>query len=233
MLLSLSIPHHGVGNAVFKVLNISYLQSTRFFDLDWGFSRPVTMDTFLNKWRLCIIEALLNISTAFQDWLTHKCLSSLAKIRTELKERTKSLMLIPWPQRFHNSVLQKSSYRSFHPVFLQEGLECSFVHRALAWHVRSPRFNTQRCIKLAVQHTSLIPTLRRQRQEEHSIMIVFGSLGKLRAAWETWDLVLGEGRKVVGTLPRSPDYCDPWGQLSQDLHPRLISESLCVLKASF
>lgn len=119
------------------------------------------MDTFLNKWRLCIIEALLNISTAFQDWLTHKCLSSLAKIRTELKERTKSLMLIPWPQRFHNSVLQKSGYRSFHPVFLQEGLECSFVHRALALHVRSPRFNTQHCITLAVQHTSLIPTLRR------------------------------------------------------------------------
>lgn len=52
------------------------------------------MDTFLNKWRLCIVEALLNVSPAFQGWLTHKRLSSLTKIRTEPKERTKSLMLI-------------------------------------------------------------------------------------------------------------------------------------------
>lgn len=79
------------------------------------------MDTFLNKWRLCIIEALLNISTAFQDWLTHKCLSSLAKIRTELKERTKSLMLIPWPQRFHNSVFAKKQLSFFSPCVSARG----------------------------------------------------------------------------------------------------------------
>lgn len=73
--------------------------------LDWGFCRPVTMDTHLKNCGFCISEASLaiGVSKASKGWSSDKCLSPLVKQRTELK----SLMLIPWPQIFHDSIKPK------------------------------------------------------------------------------------------------------------------------------